>query len=78
LDGVPPQRCRRHAQKVAALGPIEDPEDVQMRKPVDIGEAQLELGEKVEHAFGRVLCRGPLRDLSRSGVWAPDEPDGAQ
>jgi hypothetical protein len=49
-----------------------------MRKPVDIGEARLELGEKLEHAFGRVLCPGPLRDLSRIGVWALDEPDGPE
>jgi hypothetical protein len=53
----------RSAEQLIIFGAVEDPDDEQVREAFDVGEAEGELREDFEDAFGFVLGAGTFWDL---------------
>lgn len=68
---------RRRAEEFKCPGAVELPKDHEMRKAFDVGEAGLELGQDLKHAFGLVLRSQAFGDLFRFFVRAADVSDRA-
>ena len=69
---------RRLRDEIEPVDAIELPEHVQMREPVDVREALLELRQHLQPAFRVVPCPKPFGDLLRLRVRRSSEPDGAR
>ena len=59
------------------FGAVKRPDDNQVRKPLDIGEAGFQFGSDLERALGLVVRAETLRDLLGVAERAADVADGA-
>ena len=76
-DAVRRLQVQRHPRdELVALGPVEHPQDEQVRKALDVLEARLELRPQLEGALGTVLGAGAFRYVGLVAVGAADEADG--
>src|SRR5579864_4374596 len=67
---------RGRSEQFELSGSIEDPENDQVGKAVNIREAGFELGKNFQRPFGLVFCAETLGDLCRFLVWTTDVTDG--
>ncbi len=70
VGGVP-QECR-------VAGAVEDPDDVEVREPLDVGETGREIFAHFDDALRVVLRAASLRDVRCGGVRCPDDANGVQ
>jgi hypothetical protein len=63
-------------EKVVAIGAIEHPQNIQVRKTLDVLETRLVLRHHVQHTLSLVLSAEAFRDLTRLREWATHEADG--
>ena len=66
----------RSAEQFVIFGAIEDPENEQVRKAFDVGEAECEFRQDFEDAFGIVLGARAFGDLLGVVVWTLNVSDG--
>jgi len=62
--------------EVVALGAVEDPEDDQVGKTFDVGEAWGEFRQDFEGALGLMLCAEAFGDVAGVGVGSEGASDG--